>query len=309
VALPDFLVIGAPKAGSTAVHEALVQHPSLFLSTPKEPKYFLTGGTRPGRHRQRGPGDAHSAREWVWKRERYEALFNAAPAGKLRGESTPFYLWDKAAHVRIRQAVPNVKLIAIIRDPVDRAYSNWTHLWCDGLEPEADFVTACRNEPGRVAAGYAPFWRYLELGKYGEQFEHLFRVFAREQVHVLRYKDLVDEPAKSIDSICRFLGVEAGIIDAIPHSNPSGWADAGRVNTALRGMVRGGAAVGSLLPPQAWRRAHAPLIRALRRNKTNRPHLQVEQRRELGLLEELLHQPYHDWLSDSGRGTYAVRKS
>jgi hypothetical protein len=317
VALPDFLVIGAPKAGSTAVHEALVQHPRLFLSTPKEPKYFLTGATRPRRDHQRGPGDAHSAREWVWQRERYEQLFDAAPAGTLRGESTPFYLWDKAAHLRIHQTVPNVKLIAIIRDPVDRAYSNWTHLWCDGLETEADFVAACRKEPERVAAGYAPFWRYLELGKYGEQFEHLFRVFSREQVHVLRYKDLVDEPAKSIDSICEFLGVEAGVVDTIPHSNPSGWADAGGVNTVLRGMVRGGAAAGAFLPPRAWRRAHAPLIRALRRNRTNRPHLQVEQRRELvghfrediGLLEELLNQPYHDWLSDAGRGTYAVRKS
>jgi hypothetical protein len=238
VALPDFLVIGAPKAGSTAVHEALVQHPQLFLSTPKEPKHFLTDGTRPRRSSHRGPGDAHSAREWVWQRERYERLFDAAPPGTLRGESTPFYLWDKAAHVRIQRAVPDVKLIAIIRDPVDRAYSNWTHLWCDGLEYEEDFVTACREEPTRIAAGYAPFWRYLELGKYGEQFEHLFRVFAREQVHVLRYKDFVDEPAKSIDSICEFLGVEPGLVSTIPHSNPSGWADGGTLNTMLRGVVR-----------------------------------------------------------------------
>src|SRR6478752_4899918 len=127
MALPDFLVVGAPKAGSTAVHEALVQHPQLFLSTPKEPKFFLTAGTRPRRDQHRGPGDAHSAREWVWQRGRYEQLFDAAPHGTLRGESTPFYLWDRAAHRRIHQLLPNVKLIAIIRDPVDRAYSNWTH--------------------------------------------------------------------------------------------------------------------------------------------------------------------------------------
>ena len=58
MALPDFLVIGAPKAGSTALHAALVQHPQLFLSTPKEPKFFLTGGRAPSRSAQRGPGDA-----------------------------------------------------------------------------------------------------------------------------------------------------------------------------------------------------------------------------------------------------------
>src|SRR6478672_9548643 len=94
VALPDFLVIGAPKAGSTAVHEALVQHPQLFLSTPKEPKYFMTGDVRPRRRDHRGPGDAHSRQEWVWRRADYEHLFADAPAGKLRGECTPFYLWD-----------------------------------------------------------------------------------------------------------------------------------------------------------------------------------------------------------------------
>ena len=242
MALPDFLVIGAPKAGSTAVHEALVQHPQLFLSTPKEPKYFLTDGTRPRRASSAGPATRTARASGSGSASGTRRCSPTRPPGKLRGESTPFYLWDKAAHLRIHDALPDVKLIAIIRDPVDRAYSNWTHLWCDGLESEDDFVTACREEPTRIAAGFAPFWRYLELGKYGEQFEHLFRVFAREQVHVLRYKELVDEPAKSIDSICEFLGVEAGVVDSIPHSNPSGWADDGAVNSALRGVVRGGAA-------------------------------------------------------------------
>jgi hypothetical protein len=317
VALPDFLVIGAPKAGSTAVHEALVRHPGLFLSNPKEPKYFLTGDERPRRQDHRGPGDAHSAREWIWQREKYEQLFDAAPPATLRGESTPFYLWDKAAHRRIRQTVPNAKLIAIIRDPVDRAYSNWTHLWCDGLETNPDFVAACRAEPARIATGYAPFWRYLELGRYGEQFQHLFSVFPREQVHVLRYKEFVDEPAKSIDAICDFLGVETGLVDTIPSSNISGWADDTRVNTLLRRTIRAGAALGAFAPPQVWRRAQRPLVKTLRRDRTHRPHLEVEQRRELvdyfrddiGLLEQLVGRSFHDWVSDAGRGTYAVRKS
>jgi hypothetical protein len=317
VTLPDFLVIGAPKAGSTALHAALVQHPQLFLSTPKEPKFFLTGERPPVRPAHRGPGDAHSAREWIWRRDEYEALFAPAPPGTLRGESTPFYLWDKVAHLRIRETVPDVKLIAIIRDPVDRAYSNWTHLWCDGLEPEPDFVAACRREPERIANGFAPFWRYLELGRYGEQFDHLFQVFPREQVHVLRYMELVDEPARSIDAVCEFLGIESGVVDTIPSSNMSGWADHTRLNAALRRTIRGGAALGSLVPPGAWRRAQRPLVRTLRRNTAHRPHLEVDQRRDLvghfrediELLERLLGRSFHDWTSDSGRGTYAVRKS
>ena len=78
MALPDFFVIGAPKAGTTAVHTALARHPQLFLSAIKEPKFFLCDGPPP---QEGGPGDAHSYREWVWRRHDYERLFDAAPPG------------------------------------------------------------------------------------------------------------------------------------------------------------------------------------------------------------------------------------
>jgi hypothetical protein len=83
MALPDFFVIGAPKAGTTALHAALATHPDLYLSPVKEPKFFLCDGARP--QGQAGPGDAHSAREWVWQRDRYEGLFAGAPAGAAAG--------------------------------------------------------------------------------------------------------------------------------------------------------------------------------------------------------------------------------
>lgn len=317
MALPDFLVIGAPKAGSTAVHQALVRHPQLFLASPKEPKYFLTDGRPPRRSTQRGPGDAHSAREWISRRDHYERLFDAARAGTLRGESTPFYLWDKQAHLRIRATLPDVKLIAIIRDPVDRAYSNWTHLRSHGLEPQADFLTACRLEQSRIAAGFAPFWRYLELGRYGEQFAHLLDNFDRERIFVARYRDLIDEPERTLDCICAFLGVEQGLLERIPPSNTSGWASDSTVNAALRRTIRAGAWLGSFAPPRAWRRLEKPLVAALRRERGDRPQLPSAQRRELvehfrddiALLSDLLGQDFQDWRSDSDRGTYAVRSS
>src|SRR5215218_6163545 len=206
MALPDFFVIGAPKSGTTALHVALASHPQLHLSSVKEPKFFLCDEQPPPK--ENGPGDAHSAQEWVWRRDQYEALFAGAPPGALRGESTPFYLSDFAAQRRLRQEVPGARLVAVVRDPVDRAYSNWAHLWADGLEPEADFLTACALEEEREAAGWARFWRYRKLGRYGEQLEHLYWLFPREQVHVLRYRDLVDGPLAAVDGICAFLGVE-----------------------------------------------------------------------------------------------------
>src|SRR4051812_13380369 len=214
--LPDFFVIGAPKAGTTALHVALARHPQVFMSRVKEPKHFLVDGPPPSGG---GPGDAKTYREYVWQRPAYEALFDAAPPGARRGESTAFYLYDHAAQQRIMSAVPGARMIALLRDPVDRAHSNWTHLWSAGLEPEPDFVRACGLEARRIELGWAPFWRYLELGRYGQQLAHLYTVFPREQVHVVLYRDLRQEPAETVDRICDFLGVRTGVLDELPAEN------------------------------------------------------------------------------------------
>ncbi|HJY93927.1 MAG TPA: sulfotransferase, partial [Streptosporangiaceae bacterium] len=214
--MPDFLVIGAPKAGTTALHAALSEHPGLYLSAIKEPKFFLSDGPPPTKG---GPGDALTYREHVWRRADYEALFAPAPPGTLRGESTPLYLYDRAAMDRIRDTLPQARLIVIVRDPVERAHSNWAHLWSAGLEPVADFVRACGEEERRIAAGWASFWHYTGLGRYGEQLQYLFTLFPREQVLVLRYRRMVDEPVQALDQICAFLGVQTGVLTQMPRHN------------------------------------------------------------------------------------------
>jgi hypothetical protein len=317
VALPDFFVIGAPKAGTTALHAALAAHPELFLSSVKEPKFFLGGGQPPPP--QHGPGDAHSAKEWVWRREDYERLFAAAPPGTLRGESTPFYLSDFDAQRRLRGEVPEARLVAVVRDPVDRAYSNWAHLWADGLEPEPDFLTACALEDEREAAGWARFWRYRKLGRYGEQLDHLFTLFPREQVHVLRYRELVDDPLAAVDGLCAFLGVEQGLIDEVPSANVSTYVPPSAASRVLQEAVRRGAEVGRLFPPKLWRKASGPLLRVLRGTKPrSRPELQPEDRstlvdwfaEDIRLLERLTGRTYDDWLAtDRAGGAFTVRRS
>lgn len=314
VPYPDFVIVGAPKAGSTALHTALLNHPALFLCEPKEPKYFLTAGARPRGHGQRGPGDAHSAREWVWRARDYEALFAPAQPGTLRGESTPFYLWSRDAHRRMAEVIPAAKLIAVIRDPVERAYSNWTHLWADGLEPEPDFLTACRLEAKRVAEGWAPFWRYIELGRYGEQLAHLYEYFPPEQVLVVRYRDVLDEPATTLDTVCAFLGIETGVVTRIPPSNVGRWADDTPRNRRLRRVVRAGAAIGAFAPPEVWRRTERGLLARLQRGAGPRPRVAPDVRRALldgyrddvALLERLTGDTYRDWFGDGGTDIYRI---
>ena len=124
--LPDFLVIGAPKAGTTALHAALARHPALYMSPVKEPKFFLTDGPPPTKGG--GPGDVTTWREHVWRRADYEALFDPASAGQLRGESTPFYLYNRDAQRRIRDQVPHARTTSSIgSSPADH---RWVQLEC-----------------------------------------------------------------------------------------------------------------------------------------------------------------------------------
>ncbi|MEU7818409.1 sulfotransferase [Pseudonocardia sp. NPDC049154] len=215
--LPDFLLLGAPKCGTSALHNALSGHPRLFLSTPKEPKFFLTDGPPPDSGG--GPGDLPTWGEHVWRRDEYEALFADADPDALCGESTVFYLYDRDAQRRIRDLLPAARLIAVLRDPVERAHSNWAHLRGAGLEPEADFLRALELEGDRITAGWAHFWHYAAQGRYGGQLEHLLSLFPREQVLLLRYRELRDDPAGTADRVCRFLGVETGVVTGVPRHN------------------------------------------------------------------------------------------
>ncbi|MFD0660615.1 sulfotransferase [Thermocatellispora tengchongensis] len=268
------------------------------MSAVKEPKFFLTDGPPPTGG---GPGDARTYREHVWRREDYLALFEGAPPGALCGESTPFYLYDRAAQRRIRAAIPGARLIVVLRDPVERAHSNWTHLWSAGLEPIGDVVRACAEEPRRIAAGWAPFWHYLSLGRYGEQLEHLYSLFPREQVLVFRYRDLVDTPARALDRICAFLGVETGVITEVPRENVTAHPDPSLTHRLLSRSLR---AAESILPPGPAR-AFAESVegRLQQRGRPRRP-LTWEQRRALipafaddvALLQRLTGEDFGDWL-------------
>ena len=300
MALPDFFVIGAPKAGTTALHVALARHPQIYMSRVKEPKFFMCDGPPPT---EGGPGDAKSFRERIWRRDEYEALFDDAPAGTLRGESTPFYLYDTDAQRRLHAAVPDARLIAVLRDPIDRAHSNWAHLWSAGLEPEGDFVAACALEPQRAEAGWAPFWRYLDLGRYGQQLARLYKRFPREHVLVLRYRDVHDQPVATLDRICTFLGIDVGVLTDIPAQNVTTHASGSARNRILSSLLRSGARIERYIPPVIWESIEASLSRRIQEEQRRREPLTTDQRAallptlsdDIDHLEHVIGEDFSDW--------------
>jgi hypothetical protein len=301
--LPDFLIAGVPKAGTTALHAALAPHPDLYLSRVKEPKFFLSDGPPPATG---GPGDLQTYQQHVWRQADYEALFDPAPPATRLGEATPFYLYDLEAHDRIRKLVPDARLVLLLRDPVDRAHSNWTHLWNAGLEPESDFLTACRAEERRKAAGWADFWHYVSLGLYGHQVRHLFEVFPRDQVLLLRYRELKDAPVVTLDRVCDFLGVRTGMLRAIPKENVNRHVvEDNAANRVLRGLLRAGGRFGHRFPVPLRLAARGPLLTVLHRKRGNRPVTTPQERaallplfaEDIALLQDVTGERYDDWLS------------
>ena len=155
----------------------------------------------------------------------YRRLFEP-PRPQSRARARPSTS-GTAPQRRIAEQLPDARLIAVVRDPIDRAYSNWMHLWSDGLEPVADFEAAFAKEHERIAKGWAPFWRYAQLGRYGEQLAHLFSYVDRERVLVLRYRSIVDDPRGAVDRTVRVPRHRPGLVDSIPHDNSRSFVEPG----------------------------------------------------------------------------------
>jgi len=142
-------------------------------------------------------------------------------------------------------------------------------------------------------------------------------VFPKEHVHLIRYKWLVDEPNETLNAVCRFLGVEEGVISEVPAENVGTYVAPSRYDRVLRRLFRVGATVGSLFPPQAWRKTSVPLLWLIQHTPQHRPELPQEERAKLigyfeqdvRLLERLTGWDLDDWLAYRVAGTYSVRRS
>jgi hypothetical protein len=219
VRLPNFLVIGAAKAGTSAFFHFLTRHPDVFGCPVKEPN-FLAFESEPVEFH--GPGDEEVVRRTVTDPAAYRALFSGARDEAAVGEASAFYLyWPRAAEA-ISRLLPDARLIALLRDPVERAYSSYRHLVRDGHET-LTFEAALEEEPARIAAGWQPLWHYRAAGRYCGQLERYLARVPRSRMLVLLYDDFVADPARVLARTYSFLGVDPGFEPDLARTlNPSG---------------------------------------------------------------------------------------
>ena len=201
--LPNFLIIGAAKSGTTALDAYLRQHPDIFMSTPKELRFFSYSGPYPP-----DLPEVYTHRG-VTTFEEYQTYFEGTEGYKIIGEASPMYLYYPWSAERIKQTLSNdVKLLAILRNPVDRAFSSYTHAMRDWIEPAQSFEEALSKEQERIDAGWGILWHYTKAGFYFEQLSRYYQIFRPEQIKAVLYDDLVADPHKLIHDIFTFLEVD-----------------------------------------------------------------------------------------------------
>lgn len=216
--LPTFIIIGAAKSGTTALYEYMAQHPQVFMSAVKEPHYFCYEGRDLSFG---GPPTPLTSRS-VTQPEAYLNLFKNAAGFKAIGEASPFYMYLPQTASHIHAKIPYIKLVVILRNPVERAFSNYQFLVRDGREP-LDFRAGLDAEAQRIAENWEPIWHYTRLGFYTEQLKRYYALFDRRQLQVILYDDFQRAPLPVIQSIFRFIGVDDTFQpDMSYRSNPSG---------------------------------------------------------------------------------------
>lgn len=200
---PDFVIAGAMRSGTTALAEALAQHPELFMTEPKEPSYFTY---RHGGASFSGPGDQWFARQNTPTWDEYQALFRSAD-GHVTGEASAMYLAVPECLSDLAAALPEVRVIVVLRDPVRRALSAWSYLRSSGREPLTDVMAALDAESERRAAGYGPIWWFTGASRYDQGLTPLYELLPADRIHVVLTEQLRESPESVVRSICDFLGV------------------------------------------------------------------------------------------------------
>jgi hypothetical protein len=195
------------KAGTTSVHRVLSAHPQIFMSRVKEPKYFAfqeqTGELS-------GPSDPDNNRYWV-DLDRYSSLFAKRGESEYAGESSAIYLYRQETARNIANAVPSARIIMILRNPIDRAYSHFNFSRLRGLEPETSFDRALDLEESRVSNNWGSAWRYRTMGFYSRQVARYLNHFPQQNVFVGLFDELKKNPSAFYDAVFDFLGVPSDV--------------------------------------------------------------------------------------------------
>jgi sulfotransferase family protein len=221
--IPNFFIVGAPKAGTTSLYYYLDQHPEVFMCPVKEANHFASE-IRPegfaedlqGRVRREikaiqkylaGPMSEKRFGAIGLDWDHYLRLFRNVQREKAIGEASVCYLWSETAAQNIATRIPAAKIVMILRDPVERAFSQYMQ-WTSHGEVRESFLEVCKKSIANRGGRFQWMSPFLELGLYAEQVKRYLDLFPRENIRICLYEDYRSEPEQMVSDTFRFLDVD-----------------------------------------------------------------------------------------------------
>ncbi len=211
---PNFILFGASKSGTTSLYKYLEQHPQVFMSAVKEPGFFSNLGRTP----HIPPEQQNTTLSTYYSLDAYLKLFEGAEGRTAIGEASSFYYLYPQAAEAIKEHIPNVKLLAILREPIERAYSDFVHQRQLGKERQTEFAKVAGQEMNNE-----PIPRnYLVHSLYHKCLQPYFELFPREQIRIYLMEDLTSRPDWMFRDVFSFLGVDPAFLPDTSHRhNPT----------------------------------------------------------------------------------------
>ncbi|WP_299413470.1 sulfotransferase [Acaryochloris sp. IP29b_bin.148] len=299
--MPNFLIIGAAKSGTTSLYSYLNQHPQIYMSPVKETNFFAFKDEKVA---FKGPNDMQQT--YITSIREYQSLFEDVTDEIAVGEASPMYLRVPKAAYNIKRYLPTVKLITILRNPVDAAYSRFRS-YVIRKERITSFSKALEAEEERINHGWSPRWFYKQQGFYYSQLKKFYELFDYSQLKVYLYDDLISNPNHVLYDIYKFLQVnEAFKANVATISNRT----LNPRSLTLYRTIHGKNRIGQTIKPVLGKRpikSFIPFLDSVNMAKKARP-LSIETRKRLvqvykndiSSLQNLINKDLSHWLQTGG---------
>ncbi len=298
--LPNFVIIGAARSGTTSLYRYLAQHPGVFTSPVKETNYFAWEAERP----PEGSAPILDQIYPVRSAAAYRALFDEVSGQRAVGEASPRYLHVPGVPERLTAELPDVRLLAILREPARRAYADYMVRRRKGIEGRS-FEALIEAEAPRLHEPPPPGSRpILHHGLYHTHLRRWLAAVPRDRLLVLLHDDLAADPADLFARLCRFLGIaDFATTDSTVRYGPAGLARSPALDRVIAGHLARSA---RNLLPTVVRGPARRLVRWARRQNSRRPEMPNELRTRLAelyhddilALSKLIGRDLETWLPD-----------
>ena len=296
--MPNFFIIGAGSSGTTSLYNYLNQHPQVFVSPIKETNFFSTPNQE---FPSTSPLENYKRTSVVNSLEEYQGLFREASKEIAIGEVSPSYLYAPSTPKRIWQSVPNAKIVAILRNPVDKIYSGYKRCVRNGQEPITNFEEAIRQESIRIQEDWHPRFFYKLKGFYYKYLKQYSEFFEKDNIRVYLYEDLCKDPINLMQNLFQFLDIDSKFVPNMAVKHNVSYIPRSKYLKLLLGKPNPIKSILKLLLPQKLSQS---IVNNLKVWNQTKPQLVLDTRRQLILeyredilkLQELIERDLSKWL-------------